>query len=121
MKTFENIQRGKEGESLVTQSLEKDGYTILTKNFRIRGGEIDIIAKKNEVLAFVEVKSRRTIRFPLSQVVTLTKQKTIIRTAKHFLAQSRQTIDTVYRFDVALVTLGDKSAITYIPNAFMGE
>ena len=121
MKQNHTIQLGQKGETIVAESLQKDGYTILSKNFRIRGGEIDIIAQKNEVLAFIEVKTRKNILFPLSQVVTLTKQKKIIKTAKCFLLSYKQTIDTVYRFDVALVKLGNSSSITYIPNAFTGE
>ncbi|MCF7900004.1 YraN family protein [Candidatus Babeliales bacterium] len=112
---------GNAGESAVTDSLIKDGYTIVARNYRIRGGEIDIIVRKDEYLAFVEVKTRKKSLFPLSEVITVSKQKTIIRTAKHFLATYKeQTLDTVYRFDVALVE-GSDLIITYIPNAFAGE
>lgn len=114
-------QLGNAGESAVTDSLIKDGYTIVARNYRIRGGEIDIIARKDEYLAFVEVKTRKNNLFPLSEVITLSKQKTIIRTAKHFLStHTQKTLDTAYRFDVALVE-GTDLIITYIPHAFAGE
>ena len=113
---------GNYGELLVAKKLMQEGFTIIARNYRIRGGEIDIIARKEEILAFVEVKTRQNIRFPLSQVVTSLKQKTIIRTAKQFLLQHNQkTLDTILRFDVALVEGKDVSSITYIPNAFVGN
>ena len=46
------------GESAVCRYLMQQGYTIRKRNYRIRGGEIDIIAQKGEILAFVEVKTR---------------------------------------------------------------
>jgi putative endonuclease len=113
---------GNYGELLVAKKLMQEGFTIIARNYRIRGGEIDIIARKEEILAFVEVKTRQNIRFPLSQVVTPLKQKTIIRTAKQFLLQHNQkTLDTILRFDVALVEGKDTLSITYIPNAFVGN
>lgn len=119
---YTNQQLGSKGELAVAHQLMQEGYTIIARNYRIRGGEIDIIARKKEVLAFVEVKTRCNVQFPLSQVITYSKQKTIIRTAKQFLCHyNQETLDTVYRFDVALVQEKDVSSITYIPNAFVGE
>ena len=119
---YSKQQLGNKGELAVAYKLMQEGYTLVARNYRIRGGEIDIIARKDEILAFVEVKTRKNIMFPLSQVITKTKQKTIIRTAKQFLcSHNQETIDTVYRFDVALVQERDVSSITYIPNAFVGE
>ena len=59
-------EAGRRGETAVCQYLLQHGYTIRKRNYRIRGGEIDIIAQKDEILAFVEVKSRRQSEgFPL--------------------------------------------------------
>lgn len=109
-------QIGIQGEETTSQFLIKQGFTIIERNFRIRGGEIDIIAIKKELLIFVEVKSRSTLYFNTSEVITKSKQKKIILAAKTFLARN-QYIDKVCRFDVALVK-SYSSSITYLANAF---
>lgn len=60
-------EMGRRGETAVCSYLMERGYKILTRNYRIRGGEIDIIAQKEEILAFVEVKTRKITdaRFPV--------------------------------------------------------
>ena len=50
---------GKKGEDMVTGFLMKNGHTILKRNYLCRFGEIDIIAKKEDILLFVEVKTRK--------------------------------------------------------------
>ncbi len=107
---------GPAGEDAVAISLAKDGFSILERNYRIRGGEVDIIARKKDLVVFVEVKARVFGTSGLSEVVTPTKQKKIIFTAKHFLVRNAIENTTV-RFDVALVE-GNDFHITYIPNAF---
>ncbi len=86
----------------------------------ITEGEIDIIAQKQELLVFVEVKTRTTQHFPLSELITRSKQRKIIRTAKQYLLEF-QVVDKVCRFDVALVTMGQNPSITYLPHAFGEE
>jgi len=54
---------GLEGEKEAERYLKKKGYAILTKNFRAPGGEVDIIARDGKTLVFVEVKSRKGVRF----------------------------------------------------------
>ena len=55
-----NHQTGVEAEALAVKHLESEGYKILAQRFKCKAGEIDIIAEKNELIAFIEVKSRRT-------------------------------------------------------------
>lgn len=107
---------GVDGESAVANYLEKSGFSILSRNYTVRGGEIDIIALKNDLLVFVEVKTRGQKLFALSEVITLSKQKKIVRTAAHFL-MTYAVLDKICRFDVALVE-GAQQEITYLPNAF---
>lgn len=107
---------GNRGETQVVEYLQSQGFTILARNYLIRGGEIDIIATKKELLIFVEVKTRTQQTHSLSEVVTLSKQKKIIYTAKHF-SLTYGSLDKVLRFDVALVQ-GSDAIITYLPNAF---
>lgn len=104
------------GEEKALRFLQAQGFSIIERNFTKRGGEIDIIACKNDLLIFVEVKTRSTTYFNTSEVITPSKQKKIIYTAKSFLAQSRY-IDKACRFDVILIE-GDSLQITHIPNAF---
>jgi len=107
------------GEEQVVAYLQRHGYLILARNVRWRGGEIDIVARKAQLIACVEVKTRRVRHFPLSGVVTPSKQQKIIRTARNFLAYQRLAHDYAIRFDIALVELVEQEwKITYITNAF---
>lgn len=109
---------GNEGEQLTVHWLINHGYTILERNYQKSCGEIDIITRKNEIIAFIEVKTRKTAHFDLSQVITPSKQRKIIKTAQLYIMHN-QLIDHVFRFDVALVEgSGPESVIKYIPNAF---
>lgn len=109
---------GNEGELLVAVWLINQGFTLLARNFSAAQGEIDIIAKKENIVAFIEVKTRQSMHFPLSQVVTPSKQLKIIKTAKVYLMRN-QFVDSIYRFDVALVNK-EQGSIEYIENAFQG-
>jgi len=115
---------GSQGEQAVVNYLIKQGYTICARNYAIRAGEIDIIARKDEVLAFVEVKTRTTAYFNLSEVIVPAKQRKIMYTARHYIFMNKIE-DMVYRFDVALLHSKENIAtepatwdITYIRDAF---
>ena len=110
---------GNRGELAVAKKLHHDGFTILHQNYQIRQGEIDIIAQKDDLIIFVEVKTRKHQYFPLSQVITPSKQRKIINTAKWFIAQNK-IVSALLRFDVALVTESKTPIINYIANAFQG-
>jgi putative endonuclease len=112
---------GVTGESVVANYLQANGYSILCKNYRKKFGEIDIIAQYKNVITFIEVKTRKDNYFNLSQVITPSKQKKIILTAKDFILKGK-FIDKIYRFDVALVVKeGDCLNLNYIENAFYGK
>ncbi len=110
---------GTTGEQLVIAHLKKNGFLILDQNYRKRFGEIDIIARKKNILTFIEVKLRKNQYFPLSQVITQAKQRKIIHTAKSFILKNK-IHNVIYRFDVALITYNDGKHpnLTYIENAF---
>lgn len=112
---------GKWGETQALHYLTRLGYTIVAINYRKRYGEIDIIARKNDVLVFVEVKCRsgNTFGTPL-EAVDLRKQQRICRVAMEYL-QSHQEGTGNARFDVIAVwpSQGKESAvIEHIENAF---
>jgi putative endonuclease len=112
---------GNDGESLVCSYLEKQGFTILQRNYATRSGEVDIIAQQNLLICFIEVKTRAKHHAGLGEIITRTKQMKIILTAKHYLSQLKYPA-YIARFDVAFVVESDThSPITYIPNAFNEE
>ncbi len=116
------ITLGKHGESLVGHYLEKMGFKILHYNYKQKFGEVDIIAKKEEVLAFVEVKLRTNPLFSMSDLINRSKKDKIIKTAKHYIANN-SFVDTVFRFDVAFVHEVENNGnldyeIEYLQNAF---
>lgn len=109
---------GHKGEQLVARYLERDGFTVRALNYSRKTGEIDVIAQKNELIVFVEVKVRQTHYFHLSSVIDHVKQQKIIKTAQVYSAYN-QLSEHVLRFDVALLQHNkDTYDITYIPNAF---
>ncbi len=110
--------KGKLGEDCTANFLEAKGYSIVARNFRIRSAEIDIIAKADEVIVFIEVKARSNIRHGLpSEAVTFRKQKKIIEAASIFL---QDFPDNACRFDVVEVYLNGERVerINHIENAF---
>ncbi len=106
-------------EQLVAQHLIRAGYVLLDANASCRRGEVDLIAEREGVLCFVEVRSRRTaIWGDPSQTVTGAKQRKIVRAAMQWLATHR-SFDRMIRFDVAsVVGSGPDAHVEYLPNAF---
>ena len=84
---MKKTELGAWGENLAAAQLEKEGYRIRERNFRCRLGEIDIIAQKGDILAFVEVKLRKSSSHgEAREFVTASKQQKLRMTASFFLA-----------------------------------
>lgn len=97
------VNIGNKGEDLAVEFLKKNGYKILERNFRIRGGEIDIITKDEEYLVFVEVKARYSHKYGLPiESVTPWKIKYLLKTAKFYL-QKIKWGNGPYRLDVVTI------------------
>lgn len=112
---------GNLGEEKIANFLEEKKFKILIKNYKSKFGEIDLIAKKENIIAFIEVKTRTTKYFPISTVVTLSKQKKIIKTAKLYIIKNN-IIDKIFRFDIATIIQNkNQFDIEYIENAFYGK
>ena len=95
----------KTGELLALKHLKTRGCKILAQNYRARRGEIDFIVQDGEFTVFVEVKTRRSLRFGLPQAaVTLQKQRQISKVALAYL-QARNLLDAPCRFDVIAIHL----------------
>jgi putative endonuclease len=85
--------------------LERRGYRILTRNFRCRYGEIDIIAEHEDELVFVEVKTRRGTAYGLpEEAVGRRKQQKLTQIASHYL-DVQQCSECAWRIDVVAVQL----------------
>ncbi len=109
-------EKGYLGENAVCKYLEERGYTILERNFCIKGGEIDIIARNDEFIAFVEVKTRKVKNLAFDSI-TPNKKKFIIRTASQYSVKNPLKYQP--RFDIAEVIANKEvTEINYIENAF---
>ena len=110
---------GQRGEALAERHLKKLGYQIVERNYRTPLGEIDLIARDNGTLVFVEVKTRRSDRYGSPRLaITPHKQKKLSVSALAYLKHTRQN-DCKARFDVVLInTAGDTPEIETIQNAF---
>lgn len=112
-------EKGKIGEDRAAEFLEKKGFKIVTRNFRTREGEIDIIAEKDDLIVFAEVK-----RLPagnleiLAHELNSVKQKKIIKTSKCYLEKYRQYKCKFVRYDVLAVDVPALDPVHHIENAF---
>ena len=118
--TMKHLELGNLGENIVADKLKKDGFTILIQNYKTRRGEIDIIVTKDELLCFVEVKTRSSNDVSMYEIITYTKQKRVAQAALDFLKHHRQYLQYVCRFDVALYNIETKQ-INVIENAFYAQ
>lgn len=113
-------QKGLTGEEKACNYLLNQNYKILERNFRIRDGEIDIIAEKDDFLVFCEVKSlpNGTLE-TLEHELNLKKQKKIIKTSKIYLKNHREYNNKYIRFDVLAVDIPVLDPVYHIQNAFL--
>jgi putative endonuclease len=95
---------GREAEEIAARHLQSRGWTILGRNVRSGRREVDIIAEKGGILAFVEVKCRRNGRYghPL-EAITAAKREEIARVARAWLQAHRPPLGTTVRFDAVSV------------------
>lgn len=110
---------GLKGENAACAFLKKNGYRIISRNYRKSFGEIDIIAQKDENISFVEVKTRKSTEFGLPcQAVTKSKMDRIKKTAKTYIIEN--SLDENYSFDVIEIYYNGISIlnIEHIKNAF---
>ena len=79
-------QLGQAAENLATSYLKKKKFAIITRNYRYQRAEIDIIAQKDQLLVFVEVKARSNDRFGDPETFVTGKQQALVRTAaEHYI------------------------------------
>lgn len=109
---------GRIGEKLARDYLDKKGYQILEENFWCRYGEIDLIAKEEEYLVFVEVKLNTNNSYLAPQEkVDYRKQKKLKKVARYYLSQYQ--VDSDFRFDVVAISgYRNNREIKLFKNAF---
>lgn len=111
----------KTGESLAVAHLKARGYEILEQNYRAVRGEIDLVVQDGDCIVFVEVKTRRSLKFGLPQAaVTAQKQRQISKVALAYL-QTHNLFDAPCRFDVIAIHLSPQLKVLkleQIENAF---
>ncbi len=94
---------GERGEDVACRFLEARGFRILVRNYRTRGGEVDIVAREGEVTVFVEVKERQDKRHGEGfEAVTAGKRRRIVRAAQGYAA-SYGLWESGLRFDVVSI------------------
>jgi putative endonuclease len=111
---------GDAAENAVTAFLAAKGIRIVERNFRARGGEIDIVGREGDVLVFVEVRFRGGESFGApEETVGLPKRRKIASAAKAYLSRVPPDSWREARFDVvAVVGTGPQAVIRHYPGAF---
>lgn len=117
---FTTKQTGDSAERIAEMYLIGHGLTLVTRNYRCRFGEIDLIMQQRDTLVFVEVRLRRTRKGndfggPAASI-TITKQARIIAAANYYLAGLKQLPPC--RFDALLLNGLDAKDVEWLPNAF---
>ena len=112
---------GQLAEERAARFLQARGLTVLTRNFRCRGGEIDLVCRDGKSLVFVEVRLRRNSAFGgAGASITITKQRRLILAAQHYLAAHAKA-DSDCRFDCILLDGHAESDIEWIRDAFSAD
>ena len=110
----ENKKLGRGGEEEACKFLKSNGYKIVKRNFVHPFGEVDIIAQKGDILAFIEVKTRLSENYGRpSEAVNYNKKRRYIQGAKYYFAN--REINCTVRFDIIEIFRGE---INHIENAF---
>jgi putative endonuclease len=110
---------GDRAEQLAFRFLIDQGLRPVARNFRTRGGEIDLIMLDERCLVFVEVRYRRSTGFTEPGLtVDYRKQRKLVRTAALFCARNQAFANQVMRFDVIAIDGEDPPAIKWIRDAF---
>ena len=108
--------KGADAEEIAAAYLARMGLATITRNYRCRFGEIDIIAQDGATLVFVEVRSRSAPHYGgAAASITAAKRTRLVRAARHYLAQGGR--EARCRFDVLLLE-GDPPGIEWIRDAF---
>ena len=108
---------GKQAEVLSIEFLKKNEYKIIDTNWRFGHLEADIIAWNNNIIAFIEVKARKSKQYRFDEIISNKKQQNLINLAEKYLEE--KNIDAEIRFDVVFASkVGNQISFELIKNAF---
>jgi len=111
-----NKTAGAAAEAIAAAHLTRRGLRVLARNWRMRGGEIDLICADGETLVFVEVRLRTRADYGgAGGSITVAKQRRLILAARHYLSGKPET---PCRFDAVLMDRLDEAGLVWIKNAF---
>jgi putative endonuclease len=110
---------GARAETIAARHLERQGLRIEARNFRVRGGEVDLIARDGSTLVFVEVRLRRHAAFGgAAASITAAKRRRLVLAARHYL---QRRPEQPCRFDCVLLDGLDERHLTWMRNAFAAD
>lgn len=119
-----HLRLGKHGERLAGRVLAELGLEILCRNYRCRHGEIDLVARDDTMICFVEVKTRRLSRWLSrpAEAVTAGKRQRLQRSAGHYLQQIGHP-ELTFRFDIVEVIYDGRKPVDvrHLPDAFRAQ
>lgn len=108
--------KGQAGEDRAARYLESRGLRVVERNFRVRGGEIDLICQEGAYTVFVEVRLRSSSAYGgAAASITASKKAKLILAAHHWLARQGNVHDIACRFDCVLI---DGDHMEWIKDAF---
>jgi putative endonuclease len=116
-----HLKLGAEGEQIATEYLSSKGFRIIGRNVRYRWGEIDIIAKDGDEIAFVEVRTRSVgLLMPADRSVGPDKLKKLVRASRTWVEE--KNYNGFWRIDLVAITINNKQNpdIEYIKNITEG-
>ena len=112
---------GAQAEDIAAGVLARNGLTIIARNYRCRGGEIDLVCRDGSTIVFVEVRLRKNQAFGgAAASITTTKQQRIILASTHYL-HSQRLDDADCRFDCVLLDQLSANRVEWVKDAFMVE
>ncbi|MCZ8216876.1 MAG: YraN family protein [Cyclobacteriaceae bacterium] len=113
----DKIKTGNKGEELAANFLVAKGYAIVAKNYRYKHAEIDLIARKDQWLIFVEVKTRHSVAFGEPEsFVTNKKAAKVIEGAEQYVFEQKWA--GPIRFDIVSIKLDKEIIIEHFEDAF---
>ncbi|HEY0685537.1 MAG TPA: YraN family protein [Steroidobacter sp.] len=120
MDDWERKAIGLLGEELALAHLTSHGLTLVTRNYRAKVGELDLVMLDGKTLVFVEVRCRSSNQYGgAAASITWEKQRRLIRAAEHLLMKRAELRCYPARFDVIAITAGEPQAkVDWIKNAF---
>lgn len=120
MKDVDRMEAGRAGEDAALSHLESHGLKLLTRNYRCKAGEIDLVMREGRSLVLVEVRLRaRSDYGDAASSITRAKQRRIIRAAGHLLLVHAELRQLRARFDVVAISrIGATLGIDWIKDAF---